>query len=170
VALYQRPLPRLSTSLTGAGGSPQLTGRPSQHAVSPTPERFRAAPESIARTSAFAQIDQARPALSLTGHISTRQSSRSLRPAALRLLASTPDSAERRRLATGLLWRPARVGLTPTGRSALHWARSNPCGRRHPASYGSVWQICTRNQATLRRDRGIRPARDCNSEVGHAAP
>lgn len=46
---------------------PQLTDRPSLHATSFTPERFRAAPESRARTAAFAQKRRARPARSLTG-------------------------------------------------------------------------------------------------------
>jgi len=67
VALYQGMLPQLSTSTTGAVGSPQFPDRPSLHAVSLTPERFRAAPESQARTAAFAQRTQARPALPLTG-------------------------------------------------------------------------------------------------------
>jgi hypothetical protein len=67
VALYQGLLPRLSTSPTGAGGSPQLTDRLSLHAISPTPERFRAAPESKARTAAFTLLNRARPARSLTG-------------------------------------------------------------------------------------------------------
>ncbi len=67
VALYQDGLPWRSTSPTGAGGSPQLTDRPSLHAVSPTPERFRAAPEPKARTAAFALLNRARPALSLAG-------------------------------------------------------------------------------------------------------
>src|SRR5262245_19916893 len=52
---------------TGAVGSPRSPGRPSLHAAPPTPERFRAAPESKARTAAFAQLTQARPARSLTG-------------------------------------------------------------------------------------------------------
>src|SRR5438034_6831780 len=39
---------------TGAGGPPQLTEQPSLHAASHTPEGFRAAPESMARTAAFA--------------------------------------------------------------------------------------------------------------------
>ena len=52
---------------TGAVGSPQSPGRPSLHAAPSTPERFRAAPESKARTAAFAQLTQARPARSLTG-------------------------------------------------------------------------------------------------------
>ena len=67
VALHQGMLPGLSTSTPGAGGSPQLTDQPSLHAISPTPGRFRAAPESQARTAAFAQFPQARPAPSLTG-------------------------------------------------------------------------------------------------------
>jgi len=67
VALYQDLLPRRSTSRTGAGGSPQVTDRPSLHAISSTPERFRAAPESTARTAAFASPYRARPARSLTG-------------------------------------------------------------------------------------------------------
>src|SRR5262249_29753411 len=44
-----------------AGGSPQSPGRPSLHADPPTPERFQAAPESMARTAAFASSAQARP-------------------------------------------------------------------------------------------------------------
>jgi hypothetical protein len=67
VALYQGLLPGLSTLTPGAVGSPQLTDGLSLHAVSNTPERFRAAPESQARTAAFAPIPQARPALPLTG-------------------------------------------------------------------------------------------------------
>ena len=67
VALYQGMLPGLSTSTPGAGGSPQLTDQPSLHAISSTPGRFRAAPESQARNTAFAQFPQARPAPSLTG-------------------------------------------------------------------------------------------------------
>src|SRR5262244_1099114 len=51
----------------GAVGSPQSPGRPSLHAAPSTPERFRAAPESKARTAAFAQFTQARPTRSLTG-------------------------------------------------------------------------------------------------------
>src|SRR5262249_23373836 len=51
----------------GAVGSPQSPGRPSLHADPSTPERVRAAPESMARTAAFAQLTQARPARSLTG-------------------------------------------------------------------------------------------------------
>jgi len=47
---------------------PQLTDWPSLHATSSTPERFRAAPESTARTAAFAHYTQARPARSLTGN------------------------------------------------------------------------------------------------------
>src|SRR5207249_9335738 len=58
---------RYRLSRTGAGGPPQLTDRPSLHATSLTPERFRAAPESRARTAAFAQKRRARPARSLTG-------------------------------------------------------------------------------------------------------
>src|SRR5579859_34199 len=54
-------LPGLSTSPPGAVGLPQSPGRPSLHADPPTPERVRAAPESMARTSAFAQQVQARP-------------------------------------------------------------------------------------------------------------
>jgi len=69
VALYQGMLPWLSTSTTGAVGSPQFPDRPSLHAVSSTPERFRAAPESMARTAAFTLRCQARPARSLTGHL-----------------------------------------------------------------------------------------------------
>ena len=67
VALYQGMLPGLSTSTPGAGGSPQFPDRPSLHAASSTPERFRADPESTARTAAFALHTQARPARSLTG-------------------------------------------------------------------------------------------------------
>jgi hypothetical protein len=67
VALCQGMLPGLSTSPPGAVGSPQLTDRPSLRAASHTPERFRAAPESQARTAAFASCGQARPARSLTG-------------------------------------------------------------------------------------------------------
>ena len=67
VALYQGLLPGLSTSTPGAGGSPQLTDRPTLHAISHTPKRFRAAPESQARTAAFASLSQARPARTLTG-------------------------------------------------------------------------------------------------------
>jgi hypothetical protein len=52
---------------TGAVGSPQSPGRPSLHAGPSTPERFQAAPESKARTAAFARLAQARPARSLTG-------------------------------------------------------------------------------------------------------
>src|SRR5450759_3493052 len=51
----------------GCGRASQLTGRPSLHATSLTPERFRAAPESTARTTAFAQKRRARPTRSLTG-------------------------------------------------------------------------------------------------------
>src|SRR5487761_1804258 len=65
--LYRDMLPPLSTSRTGAVGPPQLTERPSLHATSLTPERFRAAPESTARTTAFAQKRRARPTRSLTG-------------------------------------------------------------------------------------------------------
>jgi hypothetical protein len=36
-----------------------------------------------------------------------------------------PDLAGRRRLTSGLLWRLARVGLSPTSRLALDWARHN---------------------------------------------
>ncbi len=92
VALYQGMLPWLSTSTTGAGGPPQFPDRPSLHAASFTPERFQAAPESQARTAAFAQSCGARLARSLRGPFSTRQSSLSLRPAASLLLASTPRS------------------------------------------------------------------------------
>jgi hypothetical protein len=67
VALYQGKLPGLSISPTGAGGSPQLTVRPSLHAISSTPERFRAAPESMARNTAFTNPFRARPARPLTG-------------------------------------------------------------------------------------------------------
>src|SRR6266849_8521077 len=51
LGLYRALLPPLSTSRTGAVGPPLLTDRPSLHAVSFTPERFRAAPESRARTA-----------------------------------------------------------------------------------------------------------------------
>src|SRR5262249_61082723 len=65
------PIPEPATAAidlpTGAVGSPQSPGRPSLHADPSTPERFRAAPESKARTAAFAQLTQARPARSLTG-------------------------------------------------------------------------------------------------------
>src|SRR5262249_20156360 len=64
-------IPERATAATdlpaGAVGSPQSTGRPSLHADLSTPERFRAAPKSKARTAAFAQLTQARPARSLTG-------------------------------------------------------------------------------------------------------
>src|SRR5260370_31866225 len=125
VALYQGLLPRRSTSPTGAGGSPQLTDRPSLHAISSTPERVWAAPESTAQTAAFAQPDRARPTRSLTGlpfgaaEFASRYG--------LQLCVSSlrrPALTERRRLATELLWRLARAGLTPAGRSALHWAHS----------------------------------------------
>jgi hypothetical protein len=125
VALYQSLLPRRSTSLTGAGGSPQLTDRPSLHAISSTPERVWAAPESTAQTAAFARPNQARPARSLTGlpydaaEIASRYG--------LQFCVSSLDGSDfswRRRLATGLLWRLARAGLTSAGRSALHWAHS----------------------------------------------
>jgi hypothetical protein len=53
--LYRALLPTRSTSRTGAGGSPLLTDRPSLHAISLTPERFRDAPKSRARTAVFAQ-------------------------------------------------------------------------------------------------------------------
>ncbi len=69
VALYQGMLPWLSTSTTGAGGPPQLPDRPSLHAASFTPEWFQAAPESQARTAAFAQSCGARLTRSLTGAI-----------------------------------------------------------------------------------------------------
>jgi len=42
-------------------------GSLSLHAISSTPERFRAAPESTARTAAFASPHRARPVRSLTG-------------------------------------------------------------------------------------------------------
>jgi len=67
VALYQGMFPWLSTSTTGARGPPQLTGQPPLHAISPARGQFRAAPESQARSAAFGQLPQARPAPSLTG-------------------------------------------------------------------------------------------------------
>src|SRR6266581_5426474 len=46
--------PLSSTSIAGAGGPPQFADQPLLHADSSTPERFRAAPDSMARTAAFA--------------------------------------------------------------------------------------------------------------------
>ena len=71
---------------------PQLTDRPSLHATSFTPEWFRAAPESRARTAAFAQSAGLGPLGPSRVVLSTRQSSPKLRPAASLLLASAPDS------------------------------------------------------------------------------
>jgi hypothetical protein len=66
----------------------------------------------------------------LRGVLSTRQSSRSLRPAASLLLASTPGSRPTPEVDYRLLWRLARAGLPPAGRLALRWARHNTNPRR----------------------------------------
>jgi len=122
-ALYQGSLPWLSTSPTGAGGSPQLTNRLSLHAASLTPERFQAAPESTAWTAAFAHNARARPARSLTGacfDAAEFMFIAACRYAPPRFDAQlSPNAGE---FASGLLWRFARVGLSPTGRLALVWA------------------------------------------------
>jgi len=60
-------LPPASPPQLSGHTPPQLTDRPSLHAISSTPERFRADPESMARTPAFASLTQARPARPLTG-------------------------------------------------------------------------------------------------------
>ncbi|MGH7882827.1 MAG: hypothetical protein ACREN8_07955 [Candidatus Dormibacteraceae bacterium] len=52
-----------------------MNNRASLHAISLTPERFQAAPDSMARTSAFARRNQARLALPLREEVTTRQSS-----------------------------------------------------------------------------------------------
>ncbi len=126
LALYRAMLPRRSISPSGAVGLPQLTNRPSLHAVSSTPERFRAAPDPEARTAAFALLRRARPARSLTGGSFdaaefTLVAACSCAPS--RFVAGlSPDAGE---FASPLLWRLAGAGLTPAGRLALHWARHN---------------------------------------------
>ena len=92
LGLYRDTLPPLSTSRTGAGGPPQLTDRPSLHATSLTPELFQAAPESTARTAAFAQKRRARPARSLTGCSFDAAKFTYVAACSFALLASAPDS------------------------------------------------------------------------------
>jgi hypothetical protein len=97
-----------------------LIERPSLHADPLTPERFQAAPESSAWTSAFAHGIRARPALSLTGN--SFDAAGFARTTACKFASPRFDAADfagRRRLTTGLLWRLARTGLSPAGRSTL---------------------------------------------------
>jgi hypothetical protein len=120
LALYRCLLPRRPISPSGAGGSPQLTNRPSLHAISLTRERFRAAPESRARTAAFTQKCRVRPARSLTGcsfDAAEFTFVTACRYAPPRFDAGlSPDAGE---FASRLLWRLAGAGLTPAGRLAL---------------------------------------------------
>jgi hypothetical protein len=116
-------LPPLSTSRTGAVGPPLLTDRPSVLAVSFTPERFRAAPESRARTAVFAQKCRARPARSLTG--CSFDAAEFTFVAACSYAPPRFDadlSIDAGEFASPLLWRLAGAGLTPADRSALCWA------------------------------------------------
>jgi hypothetical protein len=125
-ALYRAMLPRRSISPSGAVGPPQLTNRPSLHATSSTPERFRAAPDPKARTAAFTPLRRVRPARSLTGGSFdatefTLVAACSCTPS--RFVARlSPDAGE---FPSPLLWRLAGAGLTPAGRLALTWARRN---------------------------------------------
>src|SRR5581483_11570404 len=123
--------------------------RPSSHAVPSTPERSRAAPESVARAAAFAQLPQARPARPLTGSAFDAAGFIAITacefvPPPLAAGLSTDD----RDFTTGLLWRFARTGLSPAGRPDLAgrygnsrlWtpmrALGGPALRRHPSSDG----------------------------------
>src|SRR5487761_1574509 len=127
--LYRALLPPLSTSRTGAVGPPLLTDRPSLHAISFTPKRVRAAPDSMARTAVFAQKRRARPARSLTGCSFDAAEFTSVTACSFappRFDAGlSPDAGE---FASPLLWRLAGAGLTPADRSALCRAhRSSNC-------------------------------------------
>ena len=100
-----------------------MTNRPSLHAASFTPERFQAAPESTAWTAAFTHNSRARPARSLTGACFDAVefifiAACGYAPPRFDARLS-PDAGE---LASGLLWRFARAGLSPAGRLALLWA------------------------------------------------
>ena len=98
----------------------QLTNRPSLHAISLTPERFRAAPESRARTVAFTQKCRVRPARSVTrcsfdAAEFTFVTACSYAPPRFEA-GFSHDAGE---FASRLLWRLAGAGLTPAGRLAL---------------------------------------------------
>jgi hypothetical protein len=108
-------------STTASGHTPpQLTNRPSLHAASLTPERFRAAPDPEARTAAFAQLCRARPSRSLTGSSFDAAEFMFITACSFappRFDAGlSPDVGE---FATPLLWRLAGAGLAPAGRLAL---------------------------------------------------
>src|SRR5216684_3305565 len=164
-ALYRGSLPRRSISPSGAGGSPQLTNRPSLHAASFTPERFQAAPESTAWTAAFAHNSRARPARSLTRACFDAVefifiAACSYAPPRFDARLS-PDAGE---LASGLLWRFARAGLSPAGRLALLWALglSKLCAsraaypRRFARRCGFRWWRSPPLRAGHRREQGCR--------------